>query len=317
MKRAIFLAFAAGAILSAQCGNWSVMMSKVDDLERVGNYEAAAAGYREVLACTATRNQPYVLNALAMVEDELDQKPMAERHFRRALAIIEADSGANTPDYAMLLGNLGGVLLHQGRRAEAESVMREAIATGVRIGQPDDLRLAICRSILAELLLEEHRIDEAATFLNLAIPVFEKGHQPRHLGMALSNLAFTQHRNRHKAESIETLRRAISVLEQCTSPSHPVMIRARNNLATIYFGEKRYVEAEQAFADAIAAAAGSLGQDHPVTATVQLNYALFLRKVGRKNEAKPLETHARGILRDDARRTGAGMTVDVSAFRSR
>jgi hypothetical protein len=41
----------------------------------------------------------------------------------------------------------------------------------------------------------------------------------------------------------------------------------------------------------------------------------FLRATGRKREAKSLEAHVGNARQEIARRDGAGLTVDASAFR--
>lgn len=315
MKRALLVSLAGAGLLAAECGDWAAMMQRADELERAGRYEEAERSYLEALPCGAEAQQPYTLNALGMVEGELNHLAAAERHFRHALAIVEKMMGDNSPEYGLLLSNLAGVLLHEGRRAQAESLMREAITINVGNTPEGDLRAAIARSGLAELLLNERRYKEARELLDLAIPVFANSVQTRHLGVSLSNLAVIQRSEHHFEEEARTLERAVNLLEQSTSPGHPVMIRALNNLATAYYDGKRYEDSVRIFDRAIAVAQKAFGPDHPIMSSLFVNYATVLRKAGRKNDAKAYEARAEVVRREDEHRNGTGMTIDASAFR--
>ena len=56
-------------------------------------------------------------------------------------------------------------------------------------------------------------------------------------------------------------------------------------------------------------------QNHPDCATVLANFAAFLRKSGRKAEAKEWERKSQTASQIYARDRGIGMTVDASTFK--
>jgi tetratricopeptide (TPR) repeat protein len=68
-----------------------------------------------------------------------------------------------------------------------------------------------------------------------------------------------------------------------------------NNLATIYYAQGRYADAEPCYQRALAIWEKVLGPEHPTVATVEENYAALLRATNRDADAEPRYQRALAI----------------------
>ena len=68
-----------------------------------------------------------------------------------------------------------------------------------------------------------------------------------------------------------------------------------NNLATLYYAQNRYNEAEPLFRRSLAIRERKLGARHPNEVTTLKNYAVFLRSTERHDEAATLESRIKAI----------------------
>jgi tetratricopeptide (TPR) repeat protein len=89
-----------------------------------------------------------------------------------------------------------------------------------------------------------------------------------------------------------------------------------NNLATFYAKLDRYDDAERMFLRADAVCIKTLGENHPVRAALLANYAVVLRKMGRKKESKKINAEAQEIAQSSNRRNGVGSTISLAALRA-
>jgi len=97
---------------------------------------------------------------------------------------------------------------------------------------------------------------------------------------------------------------------------HPSLVASLNNLATTYVKMGRLKDASTPYQRAIAVCRDTLGEDHLDYAIVLKNYAVVLRKLGRKCEAMKIESQGREIQRAINRRNGVGSTISLTALRS-
>ena len=151
--------------------------------------------------------------------------------------------------------------------------------------------------------------------MNQAIQVFEKRGAGRDLGIARNNFGVLRRSQKRYEESRQILESAVLAIEGDAGVDHPALARVLNNLGITYHALHRQDDAERVFLRSIAVARSRLGVENPLYGVMLHNYADFLRETGRKGEAKTLEAQSRAVLHDSMRRNGAGMTVDVSAFR--
>ena len=107
--------------------------------------------------------------ALAQAEGSVGYStdlPLAERAFRRAIAIAEApDSAIAAPQLLKMRSSLALTLMRQGRPQEAEPLARAIVADSVRVRGADHPDTLFSMSNLAEAYRVAGRLD-------LALPLF-------------------------------------------------------------------------------------------------------------------------------------------------
>jgi len=315
--------FVTGTALRAQPGGYIQLMEQGAALERGGNYSESLTVYQEALR-VAERDKLHpralasTLNQLGMVYDDLGRFSDALRQFRRAAAIIEKLEGKDNLNYAVLLGNLAADYgeLHQDNTARP--LLREAIDTYVRNGATEDPRLAIARITLAQTAMNAGKYGEAEELLQQALAVLRLQKQTtwvRQTAITINNLGVVYRLQKRHAEAEPQFRESIHMIEDEFGKEHPRLLEPLNNLALAYLDLGRYEDAIQAMRRAEAIGEARLRPEHPSYGRLLVNYANVLRKAGHKAEAKQIERRGKAALADSARNTGAGMTVDVSAFR--
>jgi len=327
MKRTLSVCAAAAlaaGIAMAQTDEWRQLMNDGAAQNQAGDLRAAESSYRHALrsaeAARAETGIALASNALAALCDELGKSAEADGHYRRALALVEKLTGKNSTAYASVLGNMAAHDLDLVRNSQAETLLRQALAIYDRTTGPDDPAAAGARSALADVLLRRGDYRQAEALLESSVSVLEaqSGLKNRaRASAAVSNLGVVRHLQRRDDEALLLFQRSVTILESELGPGHPLLIRALSNLAIGYLALGRRDEAGAALRRSLAIARERLGAENPLYGSVLMNYAGFLLKTGQKAEGKALEAQAKTILGDSARRNGAGMTVDVSAFRGR
>lgn len=115
------------------------------------------------------------------------------------------------------------------------------------------------------------------------------------LAATLNTLAVLYHAQRKYSQAESFYQRVLQLLEHAIGPEHPTLATTLNNLAVVYEAQDNYSAAEPLYQRALTLLERTLGSDHPNLAATLDNYADLLRKMQRDEEAKTLETRARGI----------------------
>ena len=98
---------------------------------------------------------------------------------------------------------------------------------------------------------------------------------------------------------------ALATFEKALGPEHPDVATSLNNLASLYYAQGKYAEAEPLYKRALPIDEKALGPDHPHVATSLENYAALLRKTGRTTDAAKMEARAKAIRAKHARENPA------------
>jgi tetratricopeptide (TPR) repeat protein len=317
---------AAVAVLTSGVGfpqtdDWVPRMQEGAAAETVGDYARAASSYRAATEIAERfdrrdRRRAVAWNAMATMYDALGRIAEAQVGYRRALKEAVESTGKAGTDYALVLGNLGSLLAETGQTAAGEKLLRLAVAIYSAADPPDDLRLAIARNGLAEVLCVAHKSKEAGPLLVSALAVFEKKPAAwRETAVAKNSLGIVRLLEGNHEEARRLSLEALAMMEQHCGPDHPMLVRALNNLASAEFGIGLREEAGQRLRRALDIAKRRLGPEHPSYAVVLANYADFLRESGDKARAKVLATQSSQILKDSNRRNGVGDVIDINSLR--
>ena len=124
--------------------------------EASGDYTEAHSLYSRALAIFDDLGDAYegamTRNGLGSACQALDQHDHAERHYRAALAQLEAELGPDHPALAHVLNNLATLHRRRGEDAEARSLLARAHALLLRTLGPD-------HPVTIEVASNRHRVD--------------------------------------------------------------------------------------------------------------------------------------------------------------
>jgi tetratricopeptide (TPR) repeat protein len=176
------------------------------------------------------------------------------------------------------------------RLAEAEPLMRRALAIDEQSFGLEHPKVAVRLNNLATLLQATNRLAEAEPLMQRVIAIFEKSFGENHpnIAMSLSNLANLLQATNRLAEAEPLMRRALAIDEQSSDPEHPNVATSLNNLATLLRDTNRLAEAESLMWRVISIFEKSFGENHPNVATSLNNLAQLLKATNRLADAEPL-----------------------------
>jgi len=216
-----------------------------------------------------------------------------------AKVVIEyADRCEISEPTARLINQLGLLLQMKARYAEAEPLLRRALAIAEAGYGPYHLEVAINLNNLAALLWITNRLSEAEPLYRRALEIFEGSYGPDHPDVAkgFNNLAVLLRSANRPGEAEPLLRQALAISEASYGPDHPEVAIALNNLAALLEETNRLTEAELFYRRALAIAETNYGANHPNVAMPLNNLALVLRVTNRPTEAESLCRRALTIV---------------------
>jgi tetratricopeptide (TPR) repeat protein len=201
---------------------------------------------------------------------------------------------------ARLMNQLGILLMSKAAYAEAEPLMRRALAIDENAYGPDHPHVAIRLNNLAGLLQATNHLAEAAEaepLMRRALVIAEAAYGPVHpdVATALNNLAGLLLVTHHPAEAAEAehlVRRALAIDEAAYGTDHPRVANRLNNLATLLQSMNRLAEAEPLMRRALAIDENAYGPAHPHVAIDLNTLALLLQDTKHLAKAEPLVRRA-------------------------
>ncbi|HJT87469.1 MAG TPA: tetratricopeptide repeat protein [Bryobacteraceae bacterium] len=245
----------------------------------------------------------------------------AESHYR------QAREAAETPrDRGSIEINLGTVLRTEGRYAEGEPVLAEALHTLETAAGPDDAGTGLAASALAALyqawgqpikaeplaaraerIFAAHLAPDSPERVNnsrvrASIYMDEKryaaaeeilrdlvrGAETREAVGAYNDLAMCALAQRQLSKAESLAEQAQAIASRLLPVGHPVRADILNNLAQIYRFEGKYAEAEARYREAIDLWRKAFGPRNPDAAKGMLNLAALYHERGREAGAEDL-----------------------------
>ena len=301
---------------------WRDKLAEGQALFNSGQYAAAEAKFRAALTeaeRTPVEDRDLIVlhDALAGSAAEAGHFAEAESEYKLAMAAVAKTEGTTTLHYAVLLASLATLPTQANDRDHMIRVLRKAVAAYV--DGESSVDLAVVRGCLATLLRGQGHDAEQETLLLEALADLRKEKVGARHQMAgfLNDLAVLRLDQKRYDESIELQQQSIGLLVKDLGDEHPSLVVPYNNLATNYAHLKRYDEAEAAYERAIAICKKTLGEEHLSYGVLLENYAVVLRKAGRKHEARDMESEGQQIERAAERHNGVGATISVTALLSK
>ncbi|MBX7212116.1 MAG: tetratricopeptide repeat protein [Verrucomicrobiaceae bacterium] len=208
------------------------------------------------------------------------------------------DSWSHNHDAAFIasVANIVGFFLFgtAGLHAEAERLMRRALAIDEQRLGSDHPEIAGHLNNLGCLLRATSRIDEAEPLLRRALAIDEQEFGSEHPNVAidLNSLAQALQESNRLGEAEPLFRRALAIDENSFGVDSPNVAIRLNNLAVLLKDSNRLEEAEPLLRRALANLEQRLGPNHPDVAASLNNLACLLHATNRLEEAELLYRRA-------------------------
>jgi tetratricopeptide (TPR) repeat protein/transcriptional regulator with XRE-family HTH domain len=235
----------------------------------------------------------------------------AEPLLQQALGIHKQELGAEHPETAAVLDDLGWLHCLHGKYEQAESLLRQALDIREQVVGSTHPETARSLNNLSWLYIQQSRYTQAEPLLQQALDIRERVLGTLHPETATSfnDLGWLYYLRGKYAQAKPLLQQALSTREQALGPDHPDVAESLNNLAILYYQRGEYTQAEQLLQQALSIREKALGPDHPDVAESLHNLASVESKQGKYEQAKP---HYREALR--IREQVLGPDHSITAF---
>lgn len=218
-----------------------------------------------------------LLAALAGVHLDKASYDEAERYAKLYLDLLSEHEELATPDHVAIgKVNLGEIYRRQGRLADAEPLLVEALETGRDAFCPENPKLLY------------FRVDAALLYAEVGKPEL--------------------------AEAL--YRESLTATEQALGPDHPDVAANLNELAGMLVAQRRFEEARDLYRRALAIREQVFGADHPVTSVTRARLAQALFQGGSKDLPAILSSVARARRSLDAASVFPEEGIDAASFES-
>jgi serine/threonine-protein kinase len=239
------------------------------------------------------RVQAELYRTLGQVSQRLGNLPQADTLIQRSLD-LRRTIGAPTGELMDSQVALGLLRLAQGKLADAEQLVTEALSTGRSILAPDDVLLARAMVALGKVLDAGDHRDRAIPLLEEAVRVVDRAGPPTaDLSAALSALANSRYNGGQLDDAERLNRRILGIARAVRGATHPSVADALINLAAVANDRGRYDESVSLRREALALLQSWYGPAHPETASAQMLLAQGLTMQGHLDEALTLLEAAR------------------------
>lgn len=208
-----------------------------------------------------------------------------------------ADQRSIAEPTSRLMNRSALLLRAKALNAEAEPLMRRALAIGEQSFGTEHPKVVTRVNNLAQLLKATNRLGEAELLMRRALTIDEQSFGATHPRVAtqLNNLAALLHATNRLSDAEPLMRRALAIDEQSFGAEHPKVAIRLNNLALLLKATNRLGEAEPLIRRALTIDEKSLGVEHPNVAIRLGNQAVLLHASNRLSEAEPLMHRALAI----------------------
>ena len=274
-----------------------VMLSGVPDggLTDGGVPEPSAAdGGIAELAPESQRTQAQEEFDAAVKRRATGEYAAARTHAEQALALREAEFGAESPAFADALDLLGDIHRAQGELPQAEPLLQRARGLRESLLGKSHPSVALSQHHLALLYLAQARYDRVEALLLKVISFREAALGKDHPDVAASVQALG---DLYVAQGLPAraephLQRALDLREAALGESHPDVALSLNGLAALYTDGGRYDDAEAFYERASGLLKAAFGQSHPDLAVSLLGLANLRAAHGQYDKAQPLVQQA-------------------------
>jgi eukaryotic-like serine/threonine-protein kinase len=210
-------------------------------------------------------------------------KPDAENYYKEAIAIGRQISPKEPVKLADSLSGLGRVFSVQGKRNEAISLFREAIALQKKFLGNNQVEVARNLTRLAQLL----GTSEAESMYQEASVIFKKANDPAEATCLIRLAEFDSERGNYD-KAIQRIGDACTKRKRIFGEQSESLAWCMTKLGDAYYQNGENQSAEKIYAQTLALREKSQGPDNPEVGYDLLKLAKVLHREGNLKEAEPL-----------------------------
>lgn len=226
--------------------------------------------------------------------------------YPKAKSLLEAAQRAGKyidsrdPDLIEVHFRLAITYYTENRLAEAAILVRQALDSNESSLQPSRYTTASLISLRASINYTQGKYPEAERDFKQSVTILEVilGQTHQDVAGILFSLSQAQREQHNYAEAERNLIRALDIKESVSKDEpvcdEPDSVTILTELGILYVQMERYLDAEKAFRQALQAVGGYLS-NYSNSVYILENYAQYLRRMGRADEAVKLEIRAREI----------------------
>jgi len=250
------------------------------------------------------------LNGLAITIRREGKMQQAEELYRKALAVDLENHlvEESTEDEH----NLGALLRIEKRPAEAEVMLRLALASRLKISGEEHPSTAQTMNQLAYALHDEGKLSEAEQYTRTSLATSRRllGDEHPDIAVALNHLG-TLLRDQGKLDEAESmLRQALSVAERSWGADQSDTARIEANLGDVLAKRGKVQESERLLRESLRARRKILPANHPDIVDSEVRLGAVLAQEGRFREEEPLLVSAwRGLGNDSTQSPGKRLVL--------
>jgi TonB family protein len=201
---------------------------------------------------------------------------------------------------ATCLEDLANVYEGQGKYADAELMLKRALAVREKAHGPEDPDVAWGAQRLAYSYMQEGKYSDAEPYLKRAIAIREKslGPESREVSESLGLLAQSYVSEGRYADAEPLYVRALAIKEKVLppgSPGYPDVAGSMDDLGMLYINERQYQKAESLLQRALDIREKTLPPDHPFLSMSLEHVAAVYTILGNYSGAEPLFKRALSI----------------------
>jgi CHAT domain-containing protein/Flp pilus assembly protein TadD len=271
----------------------------VDVLLRQNDYPKAQTMLEEILhQAEAVSPQSVVMSDalfnLAWFHSNLSHFDLAEKLFRRCLALRVQQLGPRHPHVALVLNGLAVVHDNNGRSLEAEAFYLQAVTIQQEQLGSESLEVASTLHNLGTLYWDRSDYRKASRYLHQALDIRELKLGPGAIktSTTLNNLALLERSLGNTSEAEKLFRRVLAVREKKLGSQHPLTLTTANHLGLVLADEKRYPEAVILLKRSAEGKSRVIGEEQADTARAWFQLAWVYDLMGKYAEAEPLHYRA-------------------------
>ena len=212
----------------------------------------------------------------------------AQATYERALAFDERAFGADHPEVAVDVNNLGSVLESMGDYAGAKAAFERALAIFSQHLGADHPNVATLHNNLGEVLRQMGDYAGAQAAYERALAIDERAFGADHPNVAIrvNNLGMVMQAQGNYAGAQVAYEQALAIDERAFGADHPNVAIRVNNLGSVLSAQGDYAGAKTAYERALAIDERAFGADHPDVAIDVNNLGSVLQAQGNYSGAR-------------------------------